>query len=167
LLEEWRVIPAFPKYSISSLGTVCNNRAGKELKPTKNQQGHLKVNFVKNGEHYTRSINQLVAKAYLPDPGRPDFNSIIHLDGDKTNCRSDNLLWRPRYFAIRYHQQFDSPVFQTSLFPVVETKSGEEYETAQVAAVRYGLIFSEIVVAVHNRTYVWPTFQEFRTLESV
>lgn len=162
--EEWRVITEFPRYGVSNRGRVMTIKTGRILQPSLNQQGHLKVNLMENGEMYTRSINKLVARAFLPPPPRQDFISVIHIDGDKQNCNANNIAWRPRHFAIRYHQQFESPLYHTSMTPVVDTKTGETYASAQQAALANGLIFSEILMAAYQRTFVWPTFQEFRIL---
>lgn len=162
--EEWRTIPTFPKYGVSSYGRIETIKTGYILTATPNQQGHLKVNLMQDGKIYTRSVNQLVAKAFLPPPPRRDFTSIIHLNGDKADCHASNLMWRPRYFAITYHQQFETPTFRNARFPLVELKTGEKYDSIQDALVRHGLLYKDVLISAHERTYVWPTFQEFRHL---
>lgn len=159
--EQWREIPAFPKYRVSSLGRVENTKTGRMLIPSKNQEGHLKVNLMRDGEAHTRTVNHLVAKLFLPLPERRDFISVIHLDGDKSNCRASNLAWRPRYFAIKYHQQFGLRSYLEMRMPLVDKKTGRQYSSAQEAVVDHGLLLSDIVQSVHNRTFVWPTYQEF------
>lgn len=163
--EEWRVIPAYPKYEVGNDGSIRTIKTGRILQPSHNQQGHLKVNLVKNGETYTRNVNHIVAKAFLPAPMRPDFISIIHLDGNKENCSAPNLMWRPRYFAIKYHLQFETPLFVQSHVPVIDIRTGEKYARIQDAVVKCGLLFTDIMIATHELTYVWPTYQEFRKLE--
>lgn len=161
--EEWRTIEAFPRYEVSDLGRIRNKKSGHILVPSQNQQGITKVNLMKNGELYTRMVSHIVAQAFVPmQKRREDFMSVIHLDGDKTNCRADNLMWRPRYFAILYHRQFDTPSFRNADIPLVELKSGETYPSIQDAVITNGLLFNEVLISVHERTYVWPTFQEFR-----
>lgn len=163
--DEWRTISTFPLYAVSSRGEIENKRSGKLLRPSRTAQGHLKVNLCKDGDIFTRSINQLVAKAFLPLPERKDFISIIHRDGDKTNCDVGNLMWRPRYFAIQYHQQFWVPRFQNTRIPVIETNSGERFDRLQDAVMKYGLLFNDILVAMHEGTYVWPTYQRYEKVE--
>lgn len=51
-------------------------------------------------------VHKLVAYAFLPPPPTPHGNAkgcsvIIHLDGDKGNCSSDNLEWRPIKRTLR------------------------------------------------------------------
>lgn len=162
--EEWRSIPAFPSYSVSNAGYVRHDRLNRILNPSKNQQGHLKVNLFKDGDGHTRHVNQLVAKAFLAEATRRDFVSVIHLDGNKTNCSVDNLAWRPRYFAIKYHMQFEAPYFKKAKMSVENVKTGEQFKTVQEAVVHYGLLLNDIVAAIHTRTYVWPTYHEFRVL---
>lgn len=161
---DWRDIPVFPKYQVGNLGNILTIKTGRILHPSLNNQGILKVNLVKGGEVYTRSVNHLVGKAFLDPPTRRDFSSLIHLDGDRTNCAVDNLMWRPRYFAIKYHNQFEMRAFQDSVIPIIDIKTQEKYDRIQDACVRHGLLFQEIIIAMHERTYVWPTFQEFATL---
>lgn len=158
-------ISGFPKYRVSDQGRIESLRTERILVPSVNQQGHLKVNLSKNGETYTRSVSHLVGRSYLKKPPRADFKSIIHLDGDKKNCRVSNLDWRPRHFALRYHAQFETAIFQESKMAIRDLKTGEVYPTIQEAVVRHGLLFSDIVISAHNRTYVWPTYQEFAPID--
>ena len=166
MTEEWREIADFPKYRVSDRGHIESVKSGRILSPSTNQYGHLKVNLLRDGETYTRSVNQLVGSAFLEPPARGDFSSLIHLDGSKKNCGVENLMWRPRYFAIKYHLQFESPNFHKSHIPVIEVKTGKRFERIQEAAMLYGLLFTEILVACQNRTYVWPTYQIFKTIEN-
>lgn len=165
--EEWRVVPVFETYEVSDAGRIRNIKTERVLRPTFTPQGHHKVNLSRNGAIFTRHVSQLVAKAFLPLSPREDFTSLIHLDGDKTNCRPDNLAWRNRGFALRYHAQFDSSNWRTSKLAVMEMKTREEFGYIQHACVAYGLLFDDVLVSAHERTYVFPTFQEFRFLEDV
>lgn len=164
MIETWRPLAAYPDYEISTAGSIRSFRTRKMLTPTFNQQGYHKVKLRFEGADYTRQVNQLVAEAFLPPPPRRDFVSVIHLDGDKTNNHFTNLMWRPKYFATRYYQQFRNPAWHQWRIPVIDVKSGRTYETVQLAAVEHGLIFTEILTAAHLRTIVWPTYQEYRTL---
>ena len=165
MTEEWRTVSVFPQYAVSSRGEIENKKTGRILRPSRNAQGHLKVNLSKDGKIFTRAVNQLVAKAFLPESERKDFDSLIHRDGDKSNCDVGNLMWRPRYFAIAFHQQFWSPRFQNTKMPIVEVKTGERFDTIQDAVMKYGLIFNDILMSMHDHTYVWPTYQQYEKIE--
>lgn len=162
-MDEWAPIEEFPGYAVSSDGRVRNIDTGRLLVLTRNQQGVIQVGLMKDGAQFKRGVALLVAKAFLPPPPSPAFNTPINLDGDRSNCSIDNLVWRPRWFAIKYHQQFynDQRGFND---PIVDIKTGEEFEDSWEAATKYGLIDREILIATLNRTYVWPTYQEFRVI---
>lgn len=162
----WREIARSPQYEVSDQGEIRNRRTGRTLNPSKNKPGHLKVNLpTEEGKIKTRQVNHIVAEAFLPEPHRDDFISLIHLDGDKSNCKASNLQWRPRYFAIRYHLQFDTPLWKDSHIRVIDSKTGQIYDRAQDAAVENGLVLSEILLTAHACTFIWPTYQQFRFVD--
>jgi hypothetical protein len=88
----------------------------------------------------------------------------INLDGDRENNHIANLMWRPLQFARRYHRQFQSPHRGLDC-PIIDVKSRERFDCSWNAAVKYGLIDRDIMLAVFNRTCVFPTFQMFQILE--
>ena len=73
----------------------------------------------------------------------------------------ENLAWRPRWFAIKYNQQFRHPYENPIMFQMVDLKTGEVSENSIECAQRYGLLEQDLVLSILNRTYVWPTYQEF------
>lgn len=162
--EQWREAPGFPRYQVSSLGKIKAVKTDRILRPSKNQQGHLKVNLMRDGEIHTRTVNHLIARAFLPEPEREDFISVIHLNGDKSDCSAHNLEWRPRYFAIQYHLQFQNRIFHTTHIPIEDSKTGKKYKSIQDAVVNHGLLFNDVLVSMHQCTYVWPTYQQFRQI---
>lgn len=161
---EWQDIEDFPNYSVNKDGEVRNNKNGRILAITENHFGMPQVGLSRRGVQYKRGVALLVAKTFLEPPVPPAFNTPINLDGDRFNNRVENLMWRPRWFAVLYHKQFhnDKRGFRE---PVMELNSGERFPTSWEAAIKYGLLDREIMIATLNRTYVWPTYQEFRLVE--
>jgi hypothetical protein len=104
-----------------------------------------------------------VAKAFLPPVAGP-FDTPINLDGDRHNNQVDNLAWRPRWFAIKYNKQFRHPYDNPITSPIVDLKTGIVSENSFEAAKAYGLLEQDLVLSIVNRTYVWPTYQEFAVL---
>jgi hypothetical protein len=161
--ELWREIDFFPGYSVSSYGRIRTDKSGRILSLNLNQYGVMQVGLMRDGEQKHRSVPLLVAKAYIPQ-SFPSFDTPINLDGDRSNNRVDNLVWRPRWFAIKYNQQFRHPYDDPILAPIVDLKTGEVSANSQECAKRYGLLEDELIFSMLNRTYVWPTYQEFGML---
>lgn len=160
-MEEWREVHEFPDYSVSDRGRVRNDRADRLMALTVNQGGIVQAGFSSNGKYFKRSVALLVATTFLPRPMGP-FDTPINVDGDRLNNEVENLMWRPRWFAIRYHQQFYRRYHTPIYHKIIDLRTKEISEGSWEACVRYGLIEKELVYAIHNRTYVWPTYQEFR-----
>lgn len=159
-MENWRKIDFFPGYSVSDQGNVRADKSGRILSLSENQYGLIHVGLMKDGVQYHRSVPLLVARAFLPQDKEP-FDTPINLDGDRHNNRLENLTWRPRWFAIRYNQQFRQPYDNPITSRIVDLKTGEVSENSVECAQRYGLLEQDLVLSILNRTYVWPTYQEF------
>jgi hypothetical protein len=161
MTELWKDILDFSEYSVSNFGRVRSNKSGRILSTSPNQFGVVQVGLMKNGVQYHRSVPLLVAKAFLPIHPGP-FDTPINLDGDRLNNHVDNLVWRPRWFAIKYNRQFRFPYPERINRPIVDKKTGEVSSNSIECACRYGLLEEEIVLSILTRTYVWPTYQEFQ-----
>lgn len=161
--EQWIDIEEFSEYAVSNYGRVRSNKSGRILSTSPNQFGVVQVGLMKDGVQYHRSVPLLVAKGFLPIKPGP-FDTPINLDGDRSNNHVDNLVWRPRWFAIKYNRQFRFPYRDRIDRPIVDKKTGEVSNNSLECACRYGLLEEEIVISILTRTYVWPTYQEFRIL---
>lgn len=160
-MEDWREIPSFPGYSVSDMGRIRNDETDRILTLTRNQQGIVLVGLYRSLMQHKRSVVRIVAEAFLPPYPNKAFDTPINRDGDRSNNDVSNLLWRPRWFAVKYFQQFSNGQRGFDV-PVVETKTEEWFPTSWEAATKYGLLDREILVATIGRTYVWPTYQTFR-----
>ena len=160
MLENWKLIPLFEDYSVSDLGNVRTDKTGRLLSLNMNQYGVVHVGLMRNKKQYHRSVPLLVANAFLPPVGGP-FDTPINLNGDRSNNAVSNLMWRPRWFAIKYNRQFRYPYENPITTPIVDLKTGEVSENSWEAAKRYGLLEYDLVLSILNRTYVWPTYQTF------
>jgi hypothetical protein len=100
--EEWRDIPNFEGYQVSSFGKVrgvdrlrkskvgMRLTRGQEMKQSLNKKSYPEVRLRKNGCH-TRLVHKLVASAFMTKPER--CTQINHLNGIKTDNRLENLQW--------------------------------------------------------------------------
>lgn len=161
-MVEWRKILEFPNYSVSDIGHVLNDETDKEMVLHRNQRGIVNVSLSRGCKQYKRSVTVLVAKAFVKTARSLTFDTPINLDGDRSNNRAENLVWRPRWHAVEYYRQFEQPTKMSIRHWVEEVKTGEVYESSWDAAIRNGLLDKDVVEAIAKRTYVRPTFQVFR-----
>lgn len=161
--EEWKDIDDFENYSVSTYGRIRTNNSERILITYENQSGLVQVGLMQGGQQKHRSVPLLVARAFIPQPSEP-FNTPINLDGDRFNNRVDNLDWRPRWFAVKYNQQFRERYDNSIDAPLEDLETGEVTENSLECAKRYGLLEKEIVLSVTDNLYVWPTYQKFRVL---
>jgi hypothetical protein len=158
---NWVPVEGFPGYSINPLGQVSRDSTGRLLVPRYNQYGVPYVGLMREWQQCSRSLPRLVARAFLPSPS-DIFDTPIQIDGDRSNCRADNLMWRPRWYAVLYNRQFEGHRYDRPINePVRETQEREKFPNSLVAACRYGLLEREVVLSVVNRTPAWPTYQYF------
>lgn len=162
--EQWKIIPSFPDYSVSDYGRVRTDKSGRILRCNQNQYGLLQVGLMHEGVQRHRSVPLLVAKAFLPELPGP-FDTPINLDGDRHNNQVSNLMWRPRWFAVRYNQQFRHPYENPINELIMDLESKEISQGSFECATRYGLLEKDLVLSILNRTYVWPTYQQFGVVE--
>jgi hypothetical protein len=162
--EEWVPVDGFPGYSVNPLGQVRKDSTGRVLHTRLNQYGVPYVGLMRGWQQCIRSLPRLVAQAFLPETNAI-FDTPINLDGDRTNCAVDNLMWRPRAYAVRYVNQFkdryDYPIDE----PIKAIETGEEFPDSLAAGCRYGLLEREVVLSILNRTPAWPTYQTFELVD--
>ena len=143
-MEEWSELPSFPGYSVSHLGRVRNDRNGRPLNITVNQLGIPYVGLSDRGLHVKRAVAPLVAHSFLAPAELASFDTPINLDGDRLHCAADNLMWRPRWFAVSYHRQFFLGRAWIDL-PIEDVEIEERFDSSLHAAMRYGLLDKEIM----------------------
>jgi hypothetical protein len=159
-VAEWVLVEGFPKYSVNKLGQVRRDSFDRLVRPQMNQTGSVYVPLMREGVLKQRSLALIVAKAFLPEP-TPPFDTPINLNGDRWDCRVENLMWRPRGFAIRYHQQFRDPYERPVKAPLRARDHQEVFPDSLSAAKRYGLLERDVVLSMQYNTYAWPTYQIF------
>ena len=158
--EVWKHLPEFPDYWVSNLGQVRNENRDHILKPSLTKAGVLKVGLVRAGKQLTRSVKVLVAESFVPNTNEL-FDTPIQLDGDPLNVHADNLIWRPRWFAWKYHKQMEKVDEYLSTKSVKDSKTGLVYSSIANAAMSNGLLFVEVEMSVMNHIPVFPTWHHF------
>lgn len=161
-MERWLGIDEFPGYSVSNVGHVRNDETGRVLAMMVNQAGVLNVGLVKDGRQYKRGVARLVADRFLPHNTNDAFDTPMHRDGDRTNCAVDNLVWRPRWYAAKYLQQFEQYREPYTPHPLLEITTGMLFENSWEAAKHFGLREYEVAKSHHENVPAWPTFHRFK-----
>lgn len=89
---EWKRIPGFERYSVSTDGQVKSHH-GKEkiLVQRDNGSGYKKVYLSMPYEKRNMLVHRLVALAFIPNPNNLPF--INHKDENPSNNNVDNLEW--------------------------------------------------------------------------
>lgn len=159
-MTEWIRIEEFPDYLINRSGEIMNEWTNRILNHRLNKEGFPMVNLMGPDKQYTRGVARLLAKAHMEPHPLPAFDSLIHLDGDRGNITLDNLMWRPRWFVMQYHKQFDNP--RRIEVPVYLVDTDEVFDNIMEACVKYGLLEKRVYLAMLNRELVWPLSYEFR-----
>lgn len=162
-MSNWRMVDHFPNYEVNGLGEVRNALTGRVLKTKANQQGQIGVGLMRDGVQHHRSVATLVAHSFIRRP-LPHFDTPINKDGDKNNNSVDNIVWRPRWYAVEYNRQFREPYWNPITKPVKNVETGEVYETSWQCAITNGLLEKDVVLAILNKTYTFPNYQTFEPL---
>lgn len=144
MAEQWRIVPKFEKYEVSSLGMVRNCATGKTLHQY-NDTGYLRVALSTGNACSKRvSVHRLVAEAFIPNVNNcPQVN---HKDGNKLNNRADNLEWCTQ----SENQQHRRNVLKKGLRPVVCVETQHLYESVKLAAKQNKSHIPNIVRACQN-----------------
>ena len=94
--EEWRPIPWIVDcYEVSNLGRVRSmaRRTPRILKPYPDKDGYPVIALWKRPIRRQANVHRLVAEMFLADKKNALHCEVAHLDGDRKNCRADNLKW--------------------------------------------------------------------------
>jgi hypothetical protein len=158
--ELWMKIPGFERYSVSDAGRVRNDNTGRIMVIRRTGHGVYYVGLQEDatGLQRNRSLALLVATAFVPN--EQGFTTPIHLDGYRSNNRAINLLWRPGWFAKKYHAQFNRPYPDLSN-SIICRDTHEVMENMWAACIKYGLLESDLHLSIMNRSFVYPTYQQW------
>jgi len=91
---EWKPIPGFEMYEISSAGQIkrtrySNNRKGHELKQARDKDGYMRCVLWKDGKGYARKVHRLLAIAFLGE----NTGDVNHKNGIRDDNRIENVEW--------------------------------------------------------------------------
>lgn len=162
-MENWVPIFNFEGYSVSDNGRVMNEKSGRIVKQSLTRTGLVKVGLFKEGVQHTRSVGLLVAEAFVE--GQTDwFDTPIHLDGDRFNNFSVNLMWRPRWFAWKFARQFSELGPHNDRGPLMDLETGLVYSNFAEVASTFGILMDDIWKYLIHKKEIFPTKQTFKLI---
>lgn len=164
-MDTWAPIDGFPNYGVSTSGQVANLDTERLISVSYNREGVAKVTLVgEDGRKYCRSLGLLIVNTFTPHHS-PLFTNVVHLNGDRTDLRIENLVLRPHWFAVLYNRQF-KPGYKVGYnAPIRDRDTGIEYPNSMAVSTTFGVLDREIFVSILNRTYLFPTNQMFEFVE--
>ena len=86
MTEEWRKIPEYENYEVSSLGNV--RRGVRVLKPILYTNNYYCIQLP---NRVNKTIHRLVALVFIPNPDNKPY--VDHISGNKLDNRLENLRW--------------------------------------------------------------------------
>lgn len=92
--EIWKNVEDYDgSYQVSDMGRVASKKLSDKiiLKSSLDSDGYKQVVLSKNNIQKTIKVHRLVALAFIDNPD--NLPQINHLDGDKSNNKTDNLEW--------------------------------------------------------------------------
>lgn len=151
--EEWKVIPGFSKYEVSTDGRVRSNARKNPIikSPHYSKFGYPMVSLVADdGKTYGRTIHSLVAEAYVENPDPENYIVIRHLDSDPKNCHYTNLAYGT--ISMNYRDMMEANRQWTK--PVYCYETDTIYHSGQDAARELGLQKASVTNTCKGKTGV-------------
>ena len=163
--EEWRDVGGYEGlYQVSNLGRIrsFHNQYGRVLKPIRTTDGYSQVTLTKKGNQTFVRLHVLIARAFIPNvENKPQVN---HIDGNRQNCRVDNLEWvTPKeniQHAYRTGLAKSGPNHSRSLLTAEQVryirrvyKKGDPEFGMGALGRKFGVHIGVIYGVIHRKTY--------------
>ncbi len=133
--EEFRPIPEFEYYMAGCFGHIYSLKSFNFLKPQLRTDGYLYVKLSNEDKHVYKSVHQLVASTFLPNPdGKP---TVDHVNMVKTDNCVYNLRWATNSEQQQYVNASGKKAVQSVFVKCDQT--GDVYRSKRQAELILGL----------------------------
>lgn len=148
-MEKWKIIEGYNyKYEVSNTGNIRRTKDKKILKKQL-RGGYFRVSLCIHGKFNFKSVNRLVAIAFISNPeNKPQVN---HINGKKDDDRVENLEWCTRSENIRHAiriglkpslpmpEKTRKAIRERNIIKVIDIDSGIVYESIKSASESIGI----------------------------
>ena len=101
------LIEGYKHYIVTRDGRVYNTKTEQYLKPFRGKTCY-NVELHEDSKGTTRTVHELVASAYMPNPDVNKYRFLHHKDGNYANNDVTNLLWHETN-RLPDHKCFNAP----------------------------------------------------------
>lgn len=137
--EEWRpILEVNGVYEVSNMGRVRRKfkKGYKICNPYLDKDGYPRLTLCVNDKRIYRNVHRLVAIAFIPNPN--NLPQVNHISEVKTDNRVINLEWSSVVDNVNHGTAIQRRA-ATQGTSIVNTKTGERFESIADAARHYGL----------------------------
>lgn len=164
---QWSIIEEFPNYLVNDQGEIFNRSLDRYMRTYPNTYGHMRITLTdeETGERSDRGVAKLVAEAFVEPPNEL-CNRVMILDGRLSNVMAVNLVWRPRYFVMRYARQLkraEHPVHYKNL-RIKNCSTGKRYKNVIECGMTEGLLFDDVWRSTYTGANIFPYGDSFEVL---
>lgn len=89
--ENWKSIPGFDKYEVSTLGNIRNAKTKRHLAKFQAHNGYERMTLRKDGKYASIDVHRCVALAFLDNP--ENKRTVNHKNRVRNDNRVENLEW--------------------------------------------------------------------------
>ena len=158
--EQWKLIDGTEKTYVSNLGRI---KKGTKLKTIFHDHSGYKYVCEKDKKLF---VHVCVAKAFVPNP----YNNpvIDHLDGNKDNCKADNLEWvtvrenTQRFYGLIAEKGEKVTRRKTNILAIDKEDNATLYDNQSAAARALGVDVKSISKAVTGLIKTFKGFKFYR-----
>ena len=132
------------------------------MKPHPNHNGYLIQPFFVNGKMIARSMHQLVARQFIPNP--KNKRTVNHINGNKSDNRVENLEWATDSEQMQHASKVLKVLESSRKIPIVGISLYNDdvvfFPSILAAAIHFGVRRQKIHNVIQGRRksscgYVW------------
>lgn len=145
-MEVWKLINGSETDYVSNYGRVKHNDILRKIYKNK---GFLVVKVKTKTTEGNRQVNKLVAEHFVDNPN--NYRKLKHLDGNKENCRYDNLQWISEKEAYKSYRKSEKKKPIKVHVYTIEGDFVNTYSSIREASMKLNLPQPNIVAHIKGR----------------